>query len=220
LTVLLLSAAAARADQPVASFTWSPTSPVGGSDVTFTDTSTEIPTSWLWTFGDPLGGLLNTSTAQSPIYAYNLPGTYVVTLTAINADGTSAVSHRVVVSDGGAPLCVEAIDHLCLDRTRFSVSADWTTPDGTTGHGTAVKLTTQAGYFWFFEPANVELTVKVLNGCWLNNSYWVFASGLTNVAVVLNITDERTGATFSAVNQQGTAFVAVQDAAAFPASCP
>ena len=43
--------------------------------VAFTDLSTPVPTSWLWNFGD--GG---TSTVQNPVYAYQAPGTYFVTL--------------------------------------------------------------------------------------------------------------------------------------------
>ena len=43
--------------------------------VTFTDTSTGSPTSWLWTFGDGA-----TSTDRHPIHTYTAPGNYTVTL--------------------------------------------------------------------------------------------------------------------------------------------
>lgn len=39
-------------DAPVANFTFSPASPTVGQTVTFTDTSTNTPTSWAWDFGD------------------------------------------------------------------------------------------------------------------------------------------------------------------------
>jgi hypothetical protein len=103
---------------------------------------------------------------------------------------------------------------------RFSVSADWTTPDGLSGHGNATKLTNDSGYFWFFESSNTELVVKVLNGCGIDNAYWVFAAGLTNVEVVLNVRDEATGANYTNTNPQGTAYVPIQATAAFPTSCP
>ncbi|MEA1979787.1 MAG: S8 family serine peptidase [candidate division Zixibacteria bacterium] len=68
---------------PVADFSGSPTSGGVSLNVSFTDLSTENPTSWSWTFGD--GG---TSTAQNPSYTYNTVGTYTVTLTATNAYGS------------------------------------------------------------------------------------------------------------------------------------
>ena len=68
---------------PVAQFSGSPTSGTVPLTVSFTDQSTNNPTSWSWDFGD--GG---TSTAQNPAYTYNATGTYTVTLTAYNAYGS------------------------------------------------------------------------------------------------------------------------------------
>ncbi len=67
---------------PVADFVGSPTSGAAPLTVNFTDQSTNNPTSWNWAFGD--GG---SSEQQNPSYAYNNPGTYTVSLTAVNADG-------------------------------------------------------------------------------------------------------------------------------------
>ena len=214
------SASAARAAQPVASFTFDPTSPIAGATVTFTDTSTEGPTSWLWNFGDPTAGLLNTSDQQNPFFSYNAAGTYTVTLTVSNNDGLSSTSQTVSVASAGFPPCAPTTETLCVGNGRFSVSADWTTPDGQSGHGNAMKLTNDSGYFWFFQSSNTELVVKVLNGCGIDNAYWVFAAGLTNVQVVLNVRDEATGATYTNTNPQGVAYVPIQATAAFPTSCP
>jgi len=219
LAVLAL-ARSAHAAQPVASFTFDPTSPNAGATVTFTDTSTEGPTSWLWNFGDPTAGLLNTSSDQNPFFSYNSAGTYTVTLTVSNSDGLSSTSQTVSVASTGFPPCVPTTETLCVGNGRFSVSADWTTPDGLSGHGNAMKLTNDSGYFWFFQSSNTELVVKVLNGCGVDNAYWVFAAGLTNVQVVLNVRDEATGATYTNTNPQGVAYVPIQATAAFPTSCP
>lgn len=69
---------------PVANFTRTPTSGAIPLTVTFTDTSTLLPTSWLWTFGDGA-----TSTSQNPTHAYTRGGEYTVTLTATNAIGSN-----------------------------------------------------------------------------------------------------------------------------------
>jgi hypothetical protein len=219
LLALVLVAGVARAGQPLASFTWSPASPTSGNEVSFTDTSSENPTSWLWNFGDPTGGALNTSTAQNPFFTYNLPGTYTVSLTVSNNDGSSTTSHVLTVTGGTPPLCQSDDGTICLNGGRFSVTADWTKPDGTTGPGHAIKLTGDAGYFWFFDAANIELVVKVLNGCAIDNAYWVFAAGLTNVQVVMNVKDEQTGVIYTNTNPQGVAFVPVQNTNAFPNYC-
>ncbi len=59
--------------------------------VTFTGQSTNAPTSWLWNFGDPASGALNTSTLQNPTHIYHNPGSYTVTLVATNANGPGTV---------------------------------------------------------------------------------------------------------------------------------
>jgi len=70
-------------EPPVSMFTEMPTSGRVPLVVTFTDTSTNNPTSWLWDFGD--GG---TSTDQNPTYTYYNIGSYNVTLIASNRYGS------------------------------------------------------------------------------------------------------------------------------------
>jgi PKD repeat protein len=220
LAVLFALAATARAGQPTANFTWTPASPTSGNEISFTDLSTEQPISWQWTFGDVTGGLLNTSTAQNPVFTYNLPGTYAVTLTANNNDGSSTTTRALTVSDGSTALCHEDDFTLCINGARFAVSADWTKPDGTHGSGHAIQLTNDSGYFWFFDAANIEIVIKVLNGCAIQPpAYWVFAAGLTNVQVVLNAKDMQTGVIYTSTNPQGVPFVPIQATNAFPGSC-
>ncbi len=115
--------------------------------------------------------------------------------------------------------CVGDATSLCLGDSRFRVSADWETSDGSTVHATAVPLTANTGYFWFFDPSNVEVVAKVLNGCAINNDYWFFASGLTNVGVQITVTDALSGAIQHYSNPPGTPFAPIQDTTAF-ATCP
>jgi len=83
----------------------------------------------------------------------------------------------------------------------------------------AIPGTSDTGQFWFFSSQNVEMVVKVLNGCGFNQRYWVFAGGLTNVQTVVTVRDTRTGISKTYTNPQGTAFQPVQDTSAFM-GCP
>jgi hypothetical protein len=83
---------------------------------------------------------------------------------------------------------------LCLNGDRFSVSVAWTDFSGMSGSGTAVPLTTDTGSFWFFDAANIEIVVKVLDGRGLNGHFWVFYGALSNVQYTLTVTDTVTGA--------------------------
>lgn len=80
---------------PVADFSGTPLSGTDPLNVTFTDLTSNTPTSWSWTFGD--GG---TSTVQNPSHSYTVPGTYNVSLVATNAAGsdTETKTGYVVVS--------------------------------------------------------------------------------------------------------------------------
>jgi streptogramin lyase len=115
--------------------------------------------------------------------------------------------------------CLTDPTTLCLNNGRYRVRADWRTRDGSTGQGRGVALTSDSGYFWFFDAANVEVVVKVLNGCGLNSRYWTFAAGLTDVNVILTVTDTQTGVSKTYTNPQGTPFQPIQDTDAL-AACP
>lgn len=108
---------------------------------------------------------------------------------------------------------------LCLANDRFAVTATYNAGASGSGQAQAVKLTDDTGYLWFFDASNVEMVVKVLDGCALGNHYWVFAGGLTNVNVTLTVTDTQTNAHRTYTNPANTPFSPIQDTAAF-ATCP
>lgn len=95
----------------------------------------------------------------------------------------------------------------------------WKTGSGQIGIGNPVELTADSAYFWFFAPSNIELLVKVLDACSLNNRYWVFAGGLTNVETFLAVVDTQQSPERTYLNPQGQAFLPIQDTDALP-SCP
>ena len=115
--------------------------------------------------------------------------------------------------------CASDADTLCVQNDRFSVETDFTTTSGSSGVGQQARLTSDTGYFTFFDPSNVEVVVKVLNGCAINNRYWVFAAGLTDVRVRLRVRDTQTGQLKSYDNPLGVPFQPIQDLQAF-ATCP
>lgn len=202
---------------PVANFTFSPAAPTAGSTVTFTDTSTGGATGWNWDFGDSASST-NTATSASATHVFSGPQTFSVKLTAGNLNGANAITRQVTVAPG-ATTCTPSTTTLCLNGGRFEVAVGWKRSDGTSGPGTAVPLTPDSGYFWFFNSSNIEAVIKVLNGCAVNTNYWVFAAGLTDVEATVSVRDTRNGTLQQYVNPQGTAFVPIQDTKAF-ATCP
>ncbi|HVS62314.1 MAG TPA: Calx-beta domain-containing protein [Thermoanaerobaculia bacterium] len=114
--------------------------------------------------------------------------------------------------------CVVSKTTLCLQDERFRVTTEWTDFENATSSGQARALTTDTGFFWFFDEDNIEIVVKVLDACAFANRYWVFAGGLTNVGVELRVTDTDTGVTQSYSNPLGSAFTPILDVDAF--ACP
>lgn len=95
---------------PVASFSGSPTSGTAPLTVSFTDSSSNSPTAWQWSWGD---GTAN-GTTQNPSHQYTSAGTYSVTLTASNSAGGNTYtrsSYITVNSPGSAPISAFSADH-------------------------------------------------------------------------------------------------------------
>ena len=88
-----------------------------------------------------------------------------------------------VTNDASAVGVVSSLDRLpatlCLAQDRFRLTVAWSA-GGKSGTGHAHTLTEDTGYFWFFDPANIEIVVKVLDGRPVNGSFWVFYGGLSN----------------------------------------
>jgi PKD repeat protein len=205
--------AQAQVPSLTAAFSYSPASPSAGQLVTFTDQSTPAPSGWQWNFGDG-----STSTAQNPTHAF-AQGSYNVTLTVTAGPSSNSITKTVVVSAAGSS-CIANDTTLCLAESRFAVTAQWATGNSQTGSGHGVKLTSDTGYFWFFGASNVEVVVKVLNGCVMNpGRFWVFTSGMTNVNVVLTVRDTKNGTVKTFTNALNNTFDPILDTSAF-ATCP
>ena len=77
---------------PVASFTSNSNSICIGNSISFSDNSSNAPTSWLWNFGDNA-----TSAEQNPQHVFTTAGTYNVSLSVSNSAGSNTSSQTVVV---------------------------------------------------------------------------------------------------------------------------
>jgi streptogramin lyase len=124
------------------------------------------------------------------------------------------------VVNGAVPSCSTHGSTLCIsDRFVATVTFNSGTQSG---NGTAIDLTslgvTQGGMFWFFGQDNPEMLIKVLNGCGVNNEYWIFYAATTNVGFNVTVTDIQSGNKKTYSNTIGTAAVPVQDTSAL--ACP
>jgi Concanavalin A-like lectin/glucanases superfamily len=108
---------------------------------------------------------------------------------------------------------------LCL-QGHFAVTATFRTgPQGSASSQAHVVVAgPDSGILWFFSSSNWEVMVKVIDGCGLNNRFWVFSAATTNVYYQLNVTDVRSGETKIYFNYQGPPAPAVTDTSAFPCS--
>ena len=79
---------------------------------------------------------------------------------------------------------------LYLRQGRFVVTATFTLPGSVATSARAIPLSDKAGFFWFFDSANVELVVKILDGTALNGHNWVFISSLTDVVFTVTVRDQ------------------------------
>ncbi len=133
--------------------------------------------------------------------------------------GLAATAWAIFAERGFNPLSPAAAEALFLNEGRFRVTVAWRTAAGQNGVGIPVELTSDTGYFWFFNQENVELVIKVLNACPFAGHFWVFAGGLTNVEVTITVEDTATSQIRTYVNPLNTAFQPIQDTQAF-ATCP
>ena len=117
--------------------------------------------------------------------------------------------------------CLATDTVACLNGGRFRLSIDWEVPEGTKGRARLRGFSelSDSAYATFFDESNVEIVVKVLNGCGVNERFWVFAAGLTNVATAVRVRDTHATKTWHHENDIGEEFLPVLDTDGF-ATCP
>ena len=118
------------------------------------------------------------------------------------------------IDPAAATPCHAGPTRLCLAGGRFAVEAVWKDFQGKTGVGPATGLTADTGTFWFFNPENLEVIVKLVDGRPVNGKYWFFYGALSNVEYTLTVTDTQTGAVRTYKNPSGR-FASAGDTSAF-----
>jgi hypothetical protein len=145
------------------------------------------------------------------------PSVLIAAVLAPDAGGTFQVSFDDAVLQPGSTECNEDATTLCLDGGRFKITATFDAGNGNAGQAQVIPLG-DSGLLWFFAASNLEVVVKLIDGCAVGGHFWFFAAGLTNVQVVITVTDTRTHAVKTYTNKLGTPFPPIQDTSAFP--CP
>jgi PKD repeat protein len=183
-------------EAPVANFTANITEGNAPLAVQFTDTSTGVPTSWAWDFGDG-----NTATEQNPIHTYESPGNYSVTLNASNAYGYNVSAPTTITvleplvanftytpNEGNAPLAVTFNDTSTGNVTAWS----WDFGDGNTS-------TEKNPIHTYVSAGNYTISLNA------SNAYGFNVSTVTDAVRVL----EPPTAAFTATPTEGNAPLAV-----------
>ncbi|MCH9648369.1 MAG: hypothetical protein K0U98_09025 [Deltaproteobacteria bacterium] len=162
----------------------------GLSDVKYWVTATDYETGRTLTFDNPAGSICGQADIDSLADSELLP-TDVSTF-----NFHPYLSRRPPLSNTSPPgeACPAAPGALFLQEGRFSVEVEWQTSrsGGRSGTGTAIPATDKSGYFWFFQPENLELVVKVLDGRSSNGKFWFLWGALSDVAYQLKVTDTTT----------------------------
>ncbi|MEM7588040.1 MAG: PKD domain-containing protein [Acidobacteriota bacterium] len=194
-----------------ASWTTTPSSPRAGLVTQFEDASTGQPDTWSWDFGDG-----TVSAEQNPTHVYDQAGTYTVTLTTGRGEAVDTVSQDLEIQELA---CNDGSEAHCLNQQRFQVEVEWTDFNAATGTGKVAPFASDdSGMFWFFDANNWEMLIKVLDGCGINDHFWVFSAATTNVGYTLRITDSYTGEVREYENPLGEDAPATTDTEAF-ATC-
>ena len=149
---------------PAANFTASSTNISVGDSVTFTDTSTNNPTSWSWTFE---GGTPGSSTAQNPTITYNTAGTFDVSLTAANAAGSDSETKADYINVSAIPYCTSSGNSQSYEYIAGVAVADL---NNTSGASPYTDFTGYTTHLTQGDSASVSLTPGFVSSSY--TEYW------------------------------------------------
>ena len=145
---------------------------------------------------------------------------YTFRVRAVNDEGASpwtAAASATTLGAGGP--CVADGATLCLLDGRFEVRAQWRNPRSPFGHGAgmaqAAPGSERTGLFTFFDPDNVELVVKMLDGRAVNGAFWSFYGALSDVEYWVSVRDTDTAGAVRTYHNEPYALCGRGDTTAF-----
>lgn len=153
---------------PVAAFSGTPLSGTVPLTVSFTDASSNSPTSWSWDFGDA-----GTSTLQNPSHVYTTAGTYSVTLTATNAYGSNSLTKTNYIT-------ASAVTQQCDDFADGNITnwlnktGTWTATGGAMRGNSTTSNAKTTSPFGSFSSATINCDVRMNTGRSTRNVRIVF----------------------------------------------
>ena len=138
------------------------------SSTAFINQSTNSPVQWNWNFGDG-----NTSTAQNPVHTYSSPGTYDVTLTAINNIGCTDTIHKNVIVNPKAVASFSSTAFCFTQPTCFTNAStissgsitNWSWNFGDPGSGSNTSIQQNPCHTYTTQGINATLTLTTNAGC-------------------------------------------------------
>lgn len=138
------------------------------------------------------------------------------------AEGRSAFSGVVAgATDGPTTRCDER-SALCLQNGRFEATVQWRPSDEEPARDAKrVALPdgpASGGLFAFFPHEDLQLLLNVVDGCSVNDRYWLTFAAVTDVEMTVKVRDTLTGRTWVYFNPDGST-PAFRDVEAFE-TCP
>lgn len=122
-----------------------------------------------------------------------------------------------------ATTCTDTPTSACLLGGRFQATVSFSNAGGSgagqvLSFGSTRAQSDESVFYFFTDPSNFEMGIKMLDACALTNTFWVFIGGLTNQGWEVNILDTATGNFVRYHNPLNTLTVTTADTAALP--CP
>jgi PKD repeat protein len=124
---------------PVAAFSANVTTILVGQSVQFTDESTNNPTDWVWTFE---GGTIVSNGKRNPVVRYSKAGTFSVTLTVSNTEGTNTLTKTAYITVMEPPAPIAAFT---ASTTNIKAGESVTFTDESANDPTAWQWTFEGG---------------------------------------------------------------------------
>ncbi len=177
----------------------------------------ESPADGSWT----VAAAVPANTAAATLEGLEAGRRYLLRVAALNGTAapassrTGAFTLRQPPADG-TPTDCEPRDGVATLSGDYEIRMCFEMPSGAQADAADYHLeSTASGLLWFFDRDNVEVLVKVLDGCAINGHRWVFVAPVTTLAFNLEIVERGAGRRFIHRNPRSRTATTVSDTTAF-----